>query len=82
MTYPEHDKLQAVKEKSQAIGAFIEWLQGIKGLTMARWMKDRLMPEHINIESLLAEYFEINLDKLEQEKRAILDDFRKRSQRT
>lgn len=82
MTYPEHEKLHAVKEKSQAIGEFIEWLLGQKAFTLAKWREDELMPEHINIEELLAEYFSINLGKLEQEKQAMLEDFRKRSQRT
>lgn len=31
--YPEHEKLSAIKDKSQAIGEFIEWLQNDKGVT-------------------------------------------------
>jgi hypothetical protein len=33
--YPEHDKLQAVKVKSQACGEFIEWLQHKKKIELA-----------------------------------------------
>lgn len=33
---PEHDKLRAVSDKSQAIGQFIEWLQD-RGIVLARY---------------------------------------------
>ena len=26
-TYPEHEKLRAVKDRSQTIGEFVEWLE-------------------------------------------------------
>jgi hypothetical protein len=95
--YPEHQKLQAVKDKSQAIGEFIEWLMCTKKLTIARWMKvpaierdpfaekgeeiDELMPEHIDIEALLAEYYSIDRKTLEEEKQAMLEDMRQMNQR-
>ena len=34
--HPECDKMLAVKDKSQAIGEFIEWL-GTKSMTIVRW---------------------------------------------
>jgi len=34
-TYPECDKLLAVKDQSQAIGGFLEWLNG-EGIVLAR----------------------------------------------
>jgi hypothetical protein len=34
--YPEHDKLRAIKDKSQAVGEFLEWLRDTKGLTICR----------------------------------------------
>ena len=89
--YPEHEKLQAVKDKSQAIGEFIEWLQGTKGFRLAKWMKvpdeyaedeetDALLPQSIDINMLLAEYFEIDLKQLEKEKQSMLEEMRKQNQ--
>lgn len=34
-SYPEHAKLRAVKEESQAQGAFLEWLLNTKGYHLA-----------------------------------------------
>jgi len=36
--YPEHDKLQAISDRSQAIGEFLEWLQD-KGVFLAQDFK-------------------------------------------
>lgn len=111
--YPEHEKFQAVKEKSQAIGAFIQWLDEKKhylGIytdidettcntcnlldshdcpndvilseleeAIKKWGEHpdcyvaAFIRANYNINKLLAEYFEIDLDKLEEEKRQILD---------
>ncbi len=93
--YPEHEKLQAVRERSQAIGTFLEWLLGTKGFRIAKWMKvpdedswadegaevDELVQQHIDIEKILAEFYEIDLNKLELEKQAMLDSIRKQQQR-
>jgi hypothetical protein len=99
MTMSELDKIMAVKEKSQAIGEFLDWLFE-KGLHLARylteeeyesednredepWMegetfkrhiikKGELIPVHDDIEKLLADFFEINLSKVEDERRELL----------
>jgi hypothetical protein len=34
--YPEHDKLQAVKEASQSIGEFLTWLQDEQGVVLTK----------------------------------------------
>lgn len=44
-----------------------------------RQYEDRLFPVRRQIEQLLAEYFEIDLDKVEAEKRTILDALRRAS---
>ena len=93
--YPEHEKLKAIKDKSQEIGSFIEWLQVSRQIIFARYEDveytvddlfsdkgnkvkiNELVPFHIPIEQTLAEYFGINLKKLEEEKRQMLDDIRK-----
>jgi hypothetical protein len=62
---PECDKLLKVKDKSQTIGAFLEWAQEADLIQLDRSIND-----------VLAEYFEIDLDKVDKEKRAILDGLR------
>lgn len=73
MTYPEHERLAVIKDQSQTIGEFLDWLQAI-GIVRAVWGPDEsLYHDHHNIRDLLAEYFEIDQDRLEDEKRAMLD---------
>lgn len=89
---PELDKVRAVHERSQAIGNFIEWLQekGIHlgkhhqhdddcfsgGFRMCGYKQDELVRFHYSISGLLAEHFDIDLQKVEAEKMAILEAFR------
>lgn len=80
--YPECSKAVAVQDQSQAIGAFLEWLFD-KGLQLAR-VEDAYGPDHgelvpvyKTITEVLAEYFEIDLKKMETEKRAMLAELRK-----
>ena len=73
---PECDKALKVKNKSQAIGEFLEWLQE-KGIRLASYGEERdtrstLWTIQKSTEVLLAEFFEIDLAAMEQEKRAIL----------
>ena len=89
---PESDKLRAVVDKSQTIGEFLDWLQadGVipsrehehsegcyeGGDRICGTSKGELTFDHESIESRLARYFEIDLRKVEAEKRAILDAIR------
>ena len=131
--YPEHEKLEAVRDQSQKCGEFFEWLQSEKGVEMECgfeyehdeddekvWrdrdgnivedyidpricgyardarkyekMRDELgmhcrliptpggsvkMPLNKPLTSLLAEFFEIDENRLEEERRAMLDECRK-----
>lgn len=92
MSYPEHDKLRAVKSKSQACGDFLKWLQDYKGYELAArhehneecdrgrrgcQLADSLEAVHVRVETLLATYFEIDLKKLEEEKLAMLEALRR-----
>lgn len=74
---PEHDKQHAILEKSQAIGEFLEWLQ-TKGIELAVYPNDggyeHLMPYRKSIQMILADYFNIDLGKIEAEKRAIIKE--------
>lgn len=77
---PECEKLLKVSHISQSIGEFIEWLLNERGYVLAEWNEnDELFPVHPDIEKLLAEYFQIDLNKIENERRAILRALRARS---
>ncbi len=91
--YPEHDKLRPVSEKSQAIGEFLAWLEegGLGEETgsveLARHLRYYVGPtEHresvltplmMPKTDLLARYFEIDLEKIEDEKLAMLAGVRR-----
>ena len=74
--YLEHEKLQKIQEQSQLCGEFLEWLSG-QGYVLARWGEDDLLYSvRAPRDKLLAEFFEIDLDKLEQEKQQLLEEQR------
>lgn len=107
--YPEHDKLDAVKDRSQSIGEFLSWLSA-QGLSRCYYLPEMYIcldcgeidpsrvsarrrecpecdedvelreegyyPDHRGVEKLLAEYFDIDLAKVEQEKRQMLATLR------
>lgn len=78
---PELDKLHANKEGAQRIGAFLDWLLNERcPHTELRYLcedpekeSEDWLTETKSIEALLAEYFEIDLEKVDAEKQAILD---------
>lgn len=95
MKFPEHEKLETVQAKSQAIGDFLEWLgeqgrfiatahshtpdcRGSDGWRACGYFDGGLQPDPVPIERRLAEYFEINLDKIEKEKQAMLRELHAR----
>lgn len=89
---PETGKMLAVKDQSTAIGGFLEWLDE-KGLWLCRsatkedtrdddgestgTREGDLLPVYKSKEILLAEYFNIDLKKVEKEKRALLESLQK-----
>lgn len=92
--YPEHEKLSAVQEQSQAIGEFLDgcgytlckvmyhapW-NGIGALSDEPNSNDstgRFTPVMKTVEQVLAEWFEIDREVLEKEKRAMLEALRKK----
>jgi len=79
--YPEHAKLEAVAPQSQAIGEFLEWLMSTYSCELGRpeGRNAGFRPVGVSTQQLLAEFFEIDLDKLEAEKRAMLDALRARA---
>lgn len=77
VNYPEHKKLNAVVKESQECGAFLEWL--LERYYLAQYANKRsetLVPVHVRIADVLAEYFGINQDKLEAEKQHMLEALR------
>lgn len=75
----ELEKMTAVQDRSQEIGEFLDWLACVKGLDLCRYdgeKTERWWPAGITAEKLLAEYFGIDLNKAEEEKRAILAQMR------
>jgi hypothetical protein len=79
---PEHDKLHAVKDESQVIGTFLDWLQG-EGMCVAQFddSEEQYWPVRERIEQLLAKYFDIDLVKLEKEKVTMLEELRKKNEK-
>jgi len=78
--YPECEKLKSISDDSQKIGRFLDWLSE-QGMELARYHdtdgNDRLHPVSRTNEKLLADYFEIDLQKVEKERSAILASIRK-----
>lgn len=76
--YPEHAKMAAVMEESQIIGYFLE----NSPYTLAEYRQFAefdepvLTPVVMSTERILAAYFQIDLDKIEAEKRQMLDEIR------
>jgi hypothetical protein len=76
--YPEHEKLKKISDKSQTVGDFLEWLnsQGIYLMTLEASMHDEWTAPQKSRVTLLAEFFEIDQAKLEEEKRVMFEDAR------
>ena len=87
--YPEHAKLMAVRDQSQAVGEFLD----NAGFVLAEWFdddscdegrrcplrgdeSDHLHPVTDDIQRVLEKWFEIDGKKIEDEKRAMLAEMR------
>ncbi len=84
----EHDKLHKVADQSQACGAFLDWIQGRYvlcqhhahrdecynpgGKTVCGYSDGELESSRVAVRTLLAEFFDIDLNKLEREKEDML----------
>ena len=90
VAYPEHKKLHAISAKSQAIGDFLEWTRatlcephhhdefcyGDGRGPECGFSEGDFVPVRRGIVNMLAEYFDIDQNLLEDEKRAMLDALR------
>jgi len=81
MKYSECEKMAEVKDKSQVIGEFLEWLQYFKEMTICKLVEGEgemeYSPIYLNTEELLAEFFNIDLKKVEKERCQMLAELRK-----
>lgn len=75
---PESTKMLKVADTSQAIGSFLDWLSSQK-IYLVHTVHDAENDREIELsgpgcsyERLLARYFQIDLDKVELEKRELL----------
>lgn len=77
---PECDKKAAVQEDSQTIGEFLEWAED-NGYALVRGFFHDNGPQHgtpARINDVLAEYFEIDLKKVDEEQQAVIEWYRER----
>ena len=73
--YPEHDKMNAVKEESQAIGEFLTWAEG-EGMIL--YHQFARVPVMKSTNQLLADYYGIDLDEVNAEKRRMIQEIREK----
>lgn len=81
--YPECDKVKDISDISQKIGEFIEWLKEKNYIICKKEIDEEygtafFHPTYLPMEETLAEFFNIDLNKLEEERRNILEEFRKK----
>lgn len=78
--YPEHDRLEKVQKQSQACGEFLTWLQEEKHICLCRTNTEDdgqdYVPNYDSVKNLLHEFFQIDENKLEQERRKMLAHMR------
>ncbi len=76
MEYPEHEKLENINEQSQFVGEFLEWLNSTNRCIATQafdgFGKPALREDTTTIQALLAEFFQIDLRKIEAEKQQML----------
>jgi hypothetical protein len=83
---PECERMKAVAEESNAIGAFLDWL-GDQKIYLVHTMYDAERGKEIELsgpgcsyEQLLARYYSIDLEKVSRERDAILRYVRARNE--
>ncbi len=79
---PECDKMRAISHLSQTCGEFVDWLDVRKDFTLCAWDHENgcHYPAAPSLPSLLAEFFEIDLRKVDAEQREILRQLREEQQ--
>ena len=74
--YSEHGKLKKLGVDTQSYGYFLEWL--MRRFTFCNYDDNTTLywQEHVDVNKILAEYFEIDYNKLMEEKEQMLDELR------
>lgn len=75
-------KMYEVKEESELCGNFLEWLRSkYDMIDKSEPQEKSFIPigysSYIDIEKLLAEYFDIDLDEVEREKEELINELKK-----
>ena len=88
--YPECEKLSKVSRESQKLGDFLEWLKG-QGYYLCKFYdretldasrdqsEEGFYPDYISIIDILAKYFDIDMNKVEEERAEILKKLREQN---
>lgn len=78
--YPEHDKLAAVQNEYNTMREFLEWL-GERKMSFAEYRESENLssPQLVSLtpiesEEVIATFFGIDLDTIEEERRTMLDN--------
>lgn len=72
--YPECDKWGGVADEASVIEDFASWLSDEKGIHFCETGEFGFYPCGTAVSSLIYEYYEIDVNKLESERRAILQN--------
>jgi hypothetical protein len=84
--YPNCEKLRAAHKDKVIVNAFMEWLEEKKYVLAERltrssgYLGEELVPAAKSLDKLWLEYIEVDAQKLDDERRAILDEQRKLSE--
>jgi hypothetical protein len=84
ITTPELDKMSAIHKESNAIGGFLDWIGSRDPplyLCECAREEEAFFPVYPNIEKLLAEFYQIDLNKVEEERRLLLEMVREQNDR-
>lgn len=76
--YPEHQKLKAISDKSQCVADFWDYMEQ-QGIVFAERGENSQFLYHTmkNKRDFIAEFFDIDMNKIEAEKRAMIEDLQK-----
>ena len=72
LLFPEHNRLDLIKEEADVIAAFLGWME-VQGWLLA---DNTGFPVDLELEEVLAQYFDIDLDKIAEEKNQLLEKIR------
>ena len=76
METPELDKMSAVQDKAFVLSEFLDYLTE-RRIHLAEYERDRLFTIDVSNEQLLADFFEIDLKKVEKERRMLIEHISK-----